>query len=122
MAPRVSQRRPRRHNEKHLQFMRGRPCIICGGSPCDAHHIKFADARVLKPQSSNIGMKADDRFTLPLCRRHHEECHRGERKFFESYHTDAVLMALALHSISGDAEEADRLIMFAAASRISEAI
>jgi len=117
------QRRPRRGNEKHLQFMRsGRPCMICGDTNSEPHHIKFADARVLKPQSSNIGMKADDRFTVPLCRTHHEQAHRGERKFFESYHTDAVLMALALHSISGDAEEADRLIMFAAASRISEAI
>jgi len=120
MDGKVMQRRPRRRNEKHLRFIAERPCLVCGSSPCDAHHIKFADARVLKPQSSNIGMKADDRFTLPLCRRHHEEAHRGERKFFDAYHTDAVLMALALHSISGDAEAADNLIMFAAATRIVE--
>jgi Putative HNHc nuclease len=107
----MMQRRPRRENLKHLRFVSGRPCIICGSSPCDAAHIKFADARVLKPQSSNIGMKADDRFSLPLCRHHHDQQHAmPERKFWQHYHTDPILMSLALYSISGDEQEGDRLI------------
>src|SRR5262245_58732232 len=105
------QRRPRRQDPKHLTFVRERCCIICGTYPCDAAHIKMADARVLKPLSSNIGMKADDRFTLPLCRRHHEEQHgMAERDFWLRYAVDPILLSLALYSISGDAQEGDRLI------------
>lgn len=105
------QRRPRRANAKHLAFVRERPCVICGSSPCDPAHIKMADARVLKPMSSNLGMKADDRFTLPLCRHHHEQQHnKPERAWWQSYHIDPILLALALYSISGDEQEGDRLI------------
>jgi hypothetical protein len=105
------QRRPRQRNDRHLRFVRERPCIICGFMPCEAAHIKMADARVLKPQSSNIGMKADDRFTLPLCPRHHRESHAmPERAWWDSYHIDAVLLSLALFSLSGDEQEGDRLI------------
>src|SRR5262245_26713031 len=107
----MMQRRPRRRNTKHLRFVADRCCIICGTYPCDAAHIKMADARVLKPVSSNIGMKADDRFTLPLSRRHHEEQHSmPERAFYEKYNLDPILLSLALYSISGDAQEGDRLI------------
>jgi hypothetical protein len=116
------QRRPRRHHEKHLRFVRERGCLICGSTPVDAHHIKFADARVCKPQSSNIGMKADDRFVLPLCPNHHMQAHKGERAFFALHHVDAVLIALALFSVSGDGEEADRLLMFSRPSRFIGAL
>jgi hypothetical protein len=105
------QRRPRRENSNHLCFISERPCVICGYTPCDAAHIKMADARVLKPQESGIGCKADDRFTLPLCRRHHDQQHSmPERRFYQRYHIDPILLSLALYSISGDEQEADRLI------------
>jgi hypothetical protein len=107
----MMQRRPRRLDAQHLQFVRERPCIICGTSPCDAAHIKMADGRIGKPMSSNLGMKADDRFTLPLCRKHHERQHQvAEREFWEWYRIDAVLIALALFSITDDEQEGDRLI------------
>jgi hypothetical protein len=109
------QRRPRQHDKKHLAFVADRPCVICRavGNGIHAHHIKMADARVLKPQSSNIGMKADDRYTLPLCSYCHNELHAmGERKFWGTFHVDASLLALCLYSLSvrGDEQEADRLI------------
>ena len=111
------QRRPRQRNEKHLRFVRECPCIICGFVPSDPAHIRMADARISKP-ITGIATKSDDRFTLSLCRRHHEEAHRmGERKFWEHYHIDAVLIALALFSISGDHEQAERLIINAMAAR-----
>jgi hypothetical protein len=111
----MMQRRPRRNVARHLRFVSERPCIICGNYICDAHHLKFADGRILKPISSNIGMKADDRFTLPLCREHHEEAHRmAGRPFWQKYClADPVLIALALFSITGDEEEGDRLIIHA---------
>ena len=107
------QRRPRKSDKAHLAFVAARPCLICGTNFVDVHHIKMADARVCKPQSSNIGMKADDRYTLPLCRTHHEQLHRdGERKFWGGHHVNACLLALCLYSCSmcDDGEEADRLI------------
>ena len=45
------------------------PCLICRRSPCDAHHLKFAQPRAL-------GRKVSDEFTVPLCRDHHQELHR----------------------------------------------
>jgi hypothetical protein len=107
----LMQRRPRKEDSKHLRFVRERPCVICGFTPCDPAHIKMGDSRISKPPSSNLGMKADDRFTLPLCRKHHERQHQmPEREFWEYYRLDAVLLALALFSISGDEQEGDRLI------------
>ena len=106
------QRRPRQHSKKHLTFVAGRPCLICRTTHgVQAHHIKMADGRIGKPQSSGIGMKSDDRYTLPLCWQHHQQLHAvGERKFWGCFHVDACLLALCLFSVTGDEQEGDRLI------------
>ena len=49
--------------------MAAQPCLVCQRTPCDAHHIKFAEPRAL-------GRKVSDEFTVPLCREHHQELHR----------------------------------------------
>src|SRR5258708_21833635 len=60
---------PRRHRDKaHLKFVASHPCLICGRSPADAHHLKFTQARAM-------GRKVSDEFTVPLCRVHHRELH-----------------------------------------------
>jgi hypothetical protein len=43
--------------------------LICQRSPCDAHHLKFAQPR-------SLGRKVSDEFTVPLCRDHHHDLHR----------------------------------------------
>jgi ERF superfamily len=75
----VSDRRPqsvvplykpvRQRNKAHLIFVAAQPCLVCQRSPCDAHHLKFAQPRTL-------GRKVSDEFTVPLCRDHHQELHR----------------------------------------------
>ena len=61
---------PRRiRDREHVKFVAGRPCLICGRRPADAHHLRFAQSRAL-------GRKASDEFTVPLCRGHHREVHR----------------------------------------------
>ncbi|WP_298884004.1 ERF family protein [uncultured Bradyrhizobium sp.] len=60
--------RPQR-SKAHLLFVRGQPCLVCRQTPCDAHHLKFAQPRAL-------GRKVSDEFTVPLCRAHHQELHR----------------------------------------------
>jgi hypothetical protein len=59
----------RRRNTAHLAFVAAQPCLVCQLSPCDAHHLKFAQPR-------SLGRKVSDEFTVPLCRDHHRELHR----------------------------------------------
>ncbi|WP_029582570.1 ERF family protein [Bradyrhizobium sp. URHD0069] len=61
---------PRRHRDKaHLKFVASQPCLVCGRSPTDAHHLRFTQPRAM-------GRKVSDEFTVPLCRAHHRENHR----------------------------------------------
>ncbi len=66
---------PRRHRDKsHLRFVACQPCLICGRSPSDAHHLRFVQPRAM-------GRKTSDEFTVPLCRTHHRDNHRfGDEK------------------------------------------
>jgi ERF superfamily len=61
---------PRRHRDKaHLKFVASQPCLVCGRSPTDAHHLRFTQPRAM-------GRKVSDEFTVPLCRTHHRDNHR----------------------------------------------
>src|SRR5262245_55452198 len=56
---------PRRYRDRdHLKFVSAQPCLACGRRPCDAHHLRFAQAPAL-------GRRVSDEFTVPLCRLHH---------------------------------------------------
>jgi ERF superfamily len=57
-----------KRNKAHLRFVAAQPCLVCQRTPCDAHHIKFAEPRAL-------GRKVSDEFTVPLCRDHHRHLH-----------------------------------------------
>jgi Protein of unknown function (DUF968) len=62
----------RLRDRDHLKFVGAQPCLACGRSPSDAHHLKLAQQRAL-------GRKVSDEFTVPLCRSHHRELHqRGD--------------------------------------------
>jgi hypothetical protein len=61
---------PRRHrNKTHLKFVASQPCLVCGRSPADAHHLRFTQPRAM-------GRKVSDEFAVPLCRTHHRDNHR----------------------------------------------
>jgi ERF superfamily len=63
-------RKPLRlRNKAHRRFVSSQPCLVCQKSPCDPHHIKFA-------QPMALGRKVSDEFTVPLCREHHRDLHR----------------------------------------------
>jgi hypothetical protein len=60
---------PRRHRDKaHLRFVASQPCLVCGRSPADAHHLRFTQPRAM-------GQKVSDEYTVPLCRAHHRDNH-----------------------------------------------
>ena len=100
----------RRRDEGHLKFIRTLPCVRClENTTVEAAHVRRADARIGKPITGN-SIKPDDRFTLPLCGRHHrEEQAKGEGGFWTEK-DDPILWSLALYSVSGDAEEAESII------------
>lgn len=61
---------PKRHrNKEHLRFVAREPCLVCGRTPSDPHHLRFAQAQAL-------GRKVSDEFVVPLCRSHHRALHR----------------------------------------------
>jgi hypothetical protein len=59
----------RRRSKVHLAYVRAQACVVCQRQPCDAHHLKFAEARAM-------GRKVSDEFTVPVCRDHHNGLHR----------------------------------------------
>ena len=81
----------RMRDRDHLNFVSAQPCLVCGRSPSDAHHLKFSQGRAL-------GRKVSDEFTVPLCRTHHRELHlRGdERVWWRQVSIDPLLTASAL--------------------------
>ncbi len=107
------QRRPRHHESRHLDFLRQLPCCICkDNTSTEAAHIRFADSRIGKP-ITGIATKPHDYFALPLCGKHHREQHKfgDERKFWQIYGLDPILLALAIYAVTGDAGEAERIIL-----------
>jgi hypothetical protein len=48
---------PRRHRDReHLKFVATQACLLCGRTPSDPHHLRFA-----QPQA--LGLKVSDEFT-----------------------------------------------------------
>jgi hypothetical protein len=85
-------RKPVRERDRdHLRFVARRPCVVCGRTPSDPHHIKFAEQRAM-------GRKVSDRFTVPICRLHHRELHRrgNERAWWQIQGIDPLVIAASL--------------------------
>jgi hypothetical protein len=52
----------------HLKFLAAQPCLVCGRTPSQAHHLGFAQLRAMS-------RKASDEWTVPLCVLHHRAAH-----------------------------------------------
>jgi len=81
----------RERDRDHLRFVAAQPCLICGRTPSDAHHIKFAEQRAM-------GRKVSDKFAVPVCRLHHRELHRrgNEHAWWQSQGIDPLPIAASL--------------------------
>jgi hypothetical protein len=80
---------PRRYrNREHLRSVVKMPCLVCGRTPSDPHHLRYAQPRAL-------GRKASDEFVVPLCRMHHREVHRAgdERAWWKAAGIDPLNVA-----------------------------
>jgi hypothetical protein len=81
----------RKRDKTHRDFVCSQPCLICGRRPSDAHHIQFGQPRAL-------GRKVSDEFTVPLCRVHHRDLHRGndEKKWWAAANIEPMEIAQRL--------------------------
>ena len=79
----------RRRDKNHLRYMASLPCLVCGRSPCQAHHIRFAQPRAL-------GRQVSDEWTVPLCVKHHAEQHTAgnEKQWWRERQVDPIANAL----------------------------
>jgi hypothetical protein len=100
---------PRKRSKAHLLFVREQPCLVCQQTPCDAHHLKFAQPRAL-------GRKVSDEFTVPLCRAHHQELHRNgnERAWWANLQIAPLAVAQDLWAASPVHDPANAAILSAA--------
>jgi hypothetical protein len=81
----------RERDRDHLRFVASQPCLVCGRTPSDAHHLRFAEPRAM-------GRKVSDRFAVPICRLHHRELHRrgNERAWWQSQGIEPLVIAADL--------------------------
>lgn len=91
---------------KHLDFVRSLPCVVCGAS-AEAHHLLDAGAG-----TRGMGMKAPDRYTVPLCHSHHMELHAhgDETEWMSLRGIDARALSLRLWCVTGNHEQGVRAV------------
>ena len=89
--PGLSAKPIRLRDKEHRKFVAAQPCIVCGRTPADPHHLRFAQPRAL-------GRKVSDEFIVPICRFHHDELHKqgDEAAWWKSVNIDPAPIALEL--------------------------
>ncbi len=88
---RVTAKAIRLRDKEHCRYLATLPCVVCGRTPTEAHHIRFAQPRAL-------GRKVSDEYTVPVCRLHHRELHRygDEASWWVGVNIDPLPIALEL--------------------------
>ena len=88
---RVAAKTIRLRDKEHCKFVTTQPCVVCGRTPSEAHHIRFAQPRAL-------GRKVSDEYTVPVCRLHHRDLHGygDEASWWAGIGIDPLPIALEL--------------------------
>jgi hypothetical protein len=81
----------RLRDKEHRKFVSRQPCLVCGRTPSDPHHLRFV-------QPYALGRRVSDEFTVPVCRVHHRDLHRqgDEAAWWGKLSIDPVPLALTL--------------------------
>ena len=101
------------NSEKHLAAIRTLPCVIpgCTTVGCDPHHLKSGPAS----SERGMGQKATDRWTVPLCRRDHDEVEahgsKRELQWINAFGIEPLELAAALWMVSPDKGAMARIII-----------
>jgi len=98
-------------SKRHLALICQLPCCVTGRpGPSDPHHIKSGPARLER----GTGLKATDRWLVPLSREKHSEIEdlgsRNEEAWFRERGIDVVALAEALWAATGDLQEMERVL------------
>ena len=101
----------RQKSDKHLDFIRSLPCVVCGNNiSTEAAHVRFGDRRAAK-RPTGMGERPDDTWTVPLCGEHHREQHAmGEQRFWRLHGIDPIFVSLALARAAGDYEAGAQIV------------
>ncbi len=100
----------RKRDEKHLRFIRSLHCVICGAPWPEAAHLRSSNLTIGN-DPAGMQQKSSDKWTVPLCNKHHAEQHRNnEMKWWARQGMDPFGLALSLHENSGDNEAAERIL------------
>lgn len=83
-------RNSRLRSKKYMAVVRSHGCCICKNPVADAHHLRIVGHK------RAAAMKNGDDFTIPLCRKHHDELHAfGDEALFLALHGIDHMLILA---------------------------
>jgi hypothetical protein len=101
---RVTAKTIRLRDKEHCRFVATQPCVVCGRTPAEAHHIRFAQPRAL-------GRKVSDEYTVPVCRVHHRDLHGygDEASWWAGVGIDPLPIALELWRGARSAESSQNV-------------
>ena len=94
----LRQRQPRQKDARHLDFIRSLPCAVCkDNTGTEAAHIRIGALEYGK-RTTGMGEKPSDKWSIPLCNKHHREQHDAgdEWGWWESYGIDPFMLAITL--------------------------
>lgn len=97
-------------SKKHAELIRKMPCCICLKMPGgDIHHLKITAER-------GVGMKARDKWGVPMCRLHHDEMENvGSAKeaawFSDHGIEDPYALAISLWISTGELSKMIAILM-----------
>lgn len=67
----------RYRSKEHMAVVKSHGCCICRNPVADAHHLRIVGHK------RGMSVKNGDDYTIPLCRRHHDELHAfGDESLF----------------------------------------
>ena len=88
---RIAAKTIRLRDKEHRRFVATQPCVVCGRTPAEGHHVRFAQPRALS-------RKVSDEYMVPVCRAHHRELHRfgDEASWWVGVNIDPLPISLQL--------------------------
>jgi len=93
----------RKRNAKHLAFVAKQPCCCCGRVGVSVHHLigYYGEDGPI----TGKGLRADDRWTIPICYEHHQgqsglHSNGNEEKFLKAYGVNGPQLARILWGAS----------------------
>lgn len=102
-------------SRQHTRWIKTLPCVVCGAPADDPHHLLGN----MDGSPKGMGMKNEDRWTVPVCRKDHNAAHStgNDEAWFAGLGIDARSLASALWRVTGDDEAGQRVVFRARQGR-----